>query len=166
MDLPDRQAAHEAQPPHLRPLLHPDHPGLHGSLCADEPRVREPPDNASGGPDFNRRKWSSFHPAPTLHARPRQVNGARRGVASSAPAPEQGRIGRIETRGRHALAEACAHRKMRASPRGPTSRPQWTTSSRRGRASSAFASAWKEASSVEAHNMAGEDEPSAALGGS
>ena len=38
---------------------------LPGSLCADKPRVRRPPDNSSGGPDFNRRRWSSFHPAPT-----------------------------------------------------------------------------------------------------
>jgi hypothetical protein len=38
---------------------------LPGSLCADKPRVRRPPDSSSGGPDFNRRRWSSFHPAPT-----------------------------------------------------------------------------------------------------
>jgi hypothetical protein len=38
---------------------------LPGSLCADKPRVRRPPDSCSGGPDFNRHRRSSFNPAPT-----------------------------------------------------------------------------------------------------
>jgi hypothetical protein len=46
MDLADRQPPHEAQPPHLHPLLHSDHLGPPGSLCADESRLRRPPDGA------------------------------------------------------------------------------------------------------------------------
>jgi hypothetical protein len=41
---------------------------LPGSLCAarsQEPRTTR---DTSGGPDFNRRRWPSFHPAPTSRA--------------------------------------------------------------------------------------------------
>jgi hypothetical protein len=38
------------------------------SLCADEPRLRKPPDDSSRRPHSNRRKWPSFRPAPTLLA--------------------------------------------------------------------------------------------------
>jgi hypothetical protein len=62
-DLPDRQAAHEMQPPHLRPRLHSDHLGLPSSLCANEPRLRRPPNaqavhfsTGAGGPVFTRRR--------------------------------------------------------------------------------------------------------------
>ena len=38
---------------------------LPSSLCADEPRLRRPPDERPSGPLFTRRRWPSFHPAPT-----------------------------------------------------------------------------------------------------
>jgi hypothetical protein len=38
---------------------------LPSSLCAHEPRLRKPQDDYSSGPDFNRRRWPSFQPAPT-----------------------------------------------------------------------------------------------------
>jgi hypothetical protein len=45
-DLPLRQAAHETQPPDLRPPAPPRPPRPSpGSLCADEPRLRRPPDD-------------------------------------------------------------------------------------------------------------------------
>jgi hypothetical protein len=61
MELPDRQATHEPKPPSLRPLLHSHHrarrtptpPSARGRGSADHGR-------RSGGPDFNRRRWSSL----------------------------------------------------------------------------------------------------------
>ena len=65
MNLPDRQAAHEVQPPDLRPLLHSDHPGPPELALRKRTQAPRTP-GRSGGPVFNRRRWSSFHPAPTL----------------------------------------------------------------------------------------------------
>src|SRR5215213_1463607 len=64
MDLPDRQAAHEMQPPHLRPLLHSDYLGPPELALRKRTQAPRTP-GRSGGPVFNRRRWSSFHPAPT-----------------------------------------------------------------------------------------------------
>ena len=67
MNLPDRQATHEAQPPHLRPLLHSDHLGpprlaLRGR--AEAPRTTGHAQvvqisTGAGGPVFTRRRQSS-----------------------------------------------------------------------------------------------------------
>ena len=61
MDLPDRQAAHEMQPPHLRPLLHSDHLRPPELALRKRPRLRGPPDDqavqfstSAGGPVFTR----------------------------------------------------------------------------------------------------------------
>src|SRR5215208_6219415 len=69
MDLPDRQAAHEMQPPHLRPLLHSDHLGPPKLALRKRTQAPRTP-GRSGGPVFNRRRWSSFHPAPTPQIAP------------------------------------------------------------------------------------------------
>ena len=50
----------KCRPTNLSPLLHPTTSVLPSSLCANEPRLRGHPDNAPGGPLFNRRTWSSF----------------------------------------------------------------------------------------------------------
>src|SRR5215208_1715854 len=81
MDLPDRQAAHEMQPPHLRPLLHSDHLGPPKLALRKRTQAPRTP-GRSGGPVFNRRRWSSFHPAPTTSGCPRT-----RPDSSLAPAP-------------------------------------------------------------------------------
>src|SRR5215207_5456390 len=68
MNLADRQAAHEVQPPHLRPLLHSDHlgpPELALRKRTQAPRTT----GRSSGPLCNRRRWPSFHPAPTTKPR-------------------------------------------------------------------------------------------------
>ena len=65
MDLPHRQAAHEVQPPDLRPLLHPDHLGPPELALRKRAQDPQATGHRSGGPLFNRRRWPSFHPAPT-----------------------------------------------------------------------------------------------------
>ena len=50
-----RKTLDEVQPTDLGPLLHSDHLALPSSLCADEPRLCEPPDETP--------EWPTFHPA-------------------------------------------------------------------------------------------------------
>jgi hypothetical protein len=64
-DLSDRQPAHEPQAPDLRPLLHPDHPRPPRLALRGQAQGPKTTGQQSGGPDFNRRRWSSLHPAPT-----------------------------------------------------------------------------------------------------
>ena len=65
MDLALRQPAHEVQPPDLRPLLHPDHLGPPELALRKRAQAPQTTGRPSGGPHFNRRRWPSFHPAPT-----------------------------------------------------------------------------------------------------
>jgi hypothetical protein len=61
MDLALRQPAHEEQPPHLRPLLHPDH------LGPPELALRS---TSSGNPGHRTLKWPDFHPAQAAQPSP------------------------------------------------------------------------------------------------
>ena len=59
----------QVQPPDLSPLLHADHTPSSSPDHSDQARVRDQPDttdSAPGGPLFNRRRWPSIQPAPTL----------------------------------------------------------------------------------------------------
>src|SRR3954467_5313364 len=66
-DLTDRQPLDAVHAPDLRPLLHADHT----LLLARSSRSSESPDPAGrtdptpGGPLFDRRRWTTIHPAPT-----------------------------------------------------------------------------------------------------
>ena len=61
MDLPDRQAAHEMQPPHLRPLLHSDHLGPPELALRKRTQAPRTP---------GRLRWSSFQPAQVVQFSP------------------------------------------------------------------------------------------------
>src|SRR5215207_9406434 len=90
MDLPLRQAAHEVQPPHLRPLLHSDHLGP-PELALRKTSPGNPDHRTSSGPLFNRRRWPSFHPAPTAGtaaAAAKPVSGIRVFGRSSVSDPQ------------------------------------------------------------------------------
>src|SRR5215213_4753726 len=91
MDLADRQAAHEVQPPDLRPLLHSDHPvPPELALCANEPRLRGPPDAQAvqfspGGDRLIRlRTRSRLLDASVYSAQPRARIGRGAGVLNRA----------------------------------------------------------------------------------
>ena len=99
MDLPDRQAAHEMQPPHLRPLLHPDHLGPPELALRKRTQAPRTPGQHSGGPVFNRRRWSSFHPAPTA-ADENQGAASAAKPASVSPPTQPWRALRPRRRGR------------------------------------------------------------------
>src|SRR5215211_4917276 len=90
MDLPLRQTAHEVQPPHLRPLLHSDHLGP-PELALRKTCPGNPDHRTSSGPLFNRRRWPSFHPAPTQGGLTPPPEGRRR-RANKPPSLAQHRL--------------------------------------------------------------------------
>src|SRR3954470_6354274 len=77
-DLPDRQPLNAVHAPDLRPLLHADHTLLL-ARSSDQARVRtrpDEPDPAPGGSLFDRRRWTTIHPAPTSSAIGRTVSSS------------------------------------------------------------------------------------------
>src|SRR3954451_2498624 len=72
-DLTNRQPLDAVHPPDLRPLLHADHTLLlaRSFRSSESPDPAGRTDPAPRGPLFDRRRWTTIHPAPT-HIEPRE----------------------------------------------------------------------------------------------
>jgi hypothetical protein len=71
-DLALREALDEVQPTDLGPLLHPDHLGPPELVLRTRAQAPKTTGRVLRWPTFNRRRWPSFHPAPTPFGPARQ----------------------------------------------------------------------------------------------